>query len=111
MAFHLRNPRLARYARFVPCDLNRELHGDAEERLLDRTNRALRRRLSDRIQTVFQATCAAGDLETAADLLIVLTNSQERGGRGGERRISDDPVANARQELATHKLAKLQQAS
>jgi hypothetical protein len=69
-----------------------------------------RRRLSDRVEAVFQAACMTGDLDTAADLLTVLGNMRERGRRafGDERRISDDPVAKAQKELVTRRLVKPQ---
>jgi hypothetical protein len=51
-----------------------------------------------------------GELDTAADLLVVLRNVRERGHRafGVEKRISDDPVAKAQEELATRLLVKRQ---
>lgn len=73
-----------------------------------RNSRLTRVRLSDRIGAVFQAACMTGELDTAADLLVVLRNVRERGHRafGVEKRISDDPVAKAQEELATRLLVK-----
>jgi hypothetical protein len=105
MAFHLRNPRLARDARFSARDPSRELPVDDPDSILERINKTLRRRLSDRIEAVFQAACMTGELDTAADLLTVLANVRERGRRafGDERRISDDPVAKAQAALAARR--------
>jgi hypothetical protein len=69
---------------------------------MDRVNRTLRRRLSDRVEDLFQAACLAGDLDAADALLTVLVKMHERRSAkfGGERRISDDSLARARAELA-----------
>ena len=69
---------------------------------MSRINSVLRRRLSDRVEALCRTTCVLGDLETAVDLLAVLTKVQERGRRkfGGERRISDDPVSRMRSAIA-----------
>jgi hypothetical protein len=102
MAFRFRNPRVARDARFSPPDPNRGVEIYDPEGVLRRLNSTLRRRLADRVEALFQATCMAGDFETAHDLIIVLANVLERGRRafGFERRIRDDPVAKAREDLA-----------
>jgi hypothetical protein len=75
-----------------------------------RNSHLTRVRLSDRIGAVFQAACMTGELDTAADLLVVLRNVRERGHRafGVEKRISDDPVVKAQEELATRLLVKRQ---
>ena len=105
MAFHFRNPRVARDARFSARDPSRELPVDDPDSILERINKTLRRRLSDRIEAVFQAACVTGELETAAELITVLGNVRERGRRafGDERRISDDPVAKAQAALAARR--------
>ena len=110
MGFPYRSPRLARDAGFSARDPNQELPVYDPDKVLERLNKTLRRRLSDRIEAVFQATCMTGELDTAADLLTVLGNVRERGRRafGDERRISDDPVAKAQEELLTRRLVKLQ---
>jgi hypothetical protein len=97
MAFPFRQPRIARDAKFSSSEK------EVSERLTSRINSVLRRRLSDRIEAVLRMAHLAGDLETAAELLGVLTNLRERGRLKlrGERRVSDDPVAKARDELAT----------
>ncbi len=97
MAFPFRQPRIARDAKFSSSE--REML----EKLTSRINSVLRRRLSDRIEAVFQAARLAGDLETAAELLAVLVNVRERGRQTlrGERRVSEDPVTKARDELAS----------
>jgi hypothetical protein len=109
MGSPFRSPRLARDARFSARDPNQELPV-YEDRVLERINKTLRRRLSDRIEAVLQAACVTGELDTAADLLVVLGNVRERGHRafGDERRISDDPVAKAQEELVTRRLVKPQ---
>jgi hypothetical protein len=100
MAFPFRQPRIARDAKFSSSEK------EVSERLANRVNSVLRRRLSDRIEAVLRMAHLAGDLETAAELLGVLTNLRERGRQKlrGERRVSDDPVAKARDELATSRL-------
>jgi hypothetical protein len=110
MGFPYRSPRLARDARFLARDRNTEQAISDPDRVLERISKTLRRRLSDRIEAVFQAACMTGELDTAADLLTVLGNVRERGRRafGDERRISDDPVAKAQEELVTRRLVKPQ---
>ena len=110
MGSPLRSPRLARDARFSARDPNTEQAIFDPDRVLERISKTLRRRLSDRIEAVFQAACMTGELDTAADLLTVLGNVRERGRRafGDERRISDDPVTKAQEELLTRRLVKLQ---
>ena len=70
----LRSSRLARDARFPARDPNQELPVYDPDKVLERLNKTLRRRLSDRIEAVFEAACITGGLETAADLLVVLGN-------------------------------------
>jgi hypothetical protein len=105
MAFHFRNPRLTRDARFSAPNANREVPIYDPDGVLERLNKTLRRRLSDRIEAVFHASCVTGELETAAELITVLGNVRERGRRafGDERRISDDPVAKAQAALAARR--------
>lgn len=70
----------------------------------DRMNRALRRRLSDRVMDVFQEACVAGDLATAEELLAVMEAMQERRqAAAGDRRMSQSDLENARGELAIRK--------
>jgi hypothetical protein len=109
MGSPFRSPRLARDARFSARDRNTEQAISDPDRVLERISKTLRRRLSDRIEPVFQA-CMTGELDTAADLLTVLGNVRERGRRafGDERRISDDPLAKAQEELVTRRSVKLQ---
>jgi hypothetical protein len=106
----LRSPRLRARCRFPARDRNTEQAISDPNRVLERISKMLRRRLSDRIEPVFQAACMTGELDTAADLLTVLGNVRERGRRafGDERRISDDPVAKAQEELVTRRSVKLQ---
>jgi hypothetical protein len=81
MGFPYRSPRLARDARFLARDRNTEQAISDPDRVLERISKTLRRRLSDRIEAVFQAACMTGELDTAADLLTVLGNVRERGRR------------------------------
>jgi hypothetical protein len=108
MAFPFRNPRVARGARFSARDPNKEIEVYDPEGVLSRINHTLRRRLADRVEALFQATCVAGQLDTADDLVTVLANVVERGRRafGVERRISDDPVAKAREDLSVRRFEK-----
>ena len=70
----------------------------------ERINRALRRRLSDRVVDVFHEACMSGDLTTAEELLEVLEAMQDRRqALLGDRRISDEDVVRAREELASRK--------
>jgi hypothetical protein len=73
---------------------------------LQRLQQAFRRRLDDAVVDVFQRACLSRDLDTAAELLTVLENMNERRRRtyGGERRISDATVAQAREELARRRV-------
>jgi hypothetical protein len=72
-----------------------------EQMIITRINSTVRRRFADRVEALLRASCLGGDLETAGDLLTVLERLQERGrcNVGRERRVSDDPVARARDEL------------
>jgi hypothetical protein len=70
----------------------------------DRMNRALRRRLSDRVLEVFQEACVSGDLATAEELLAVMEAMQQRRqAASGDRRLSQSDLENARGELASRK--------
>ncbi len=70
----------------------------------ERINRALRRRLSDRVADVFSEACMSGDLETAEELLTVIEAMHERRQQlVGERRIGNEDVVRAREELASRK--------
>jgi hypothetical protein len=75
------------------------------EGFMDRLNRTFRRRLSDRVEALFQEACLADDLDTAEELLTVLVNMLGRSSRnfGGERRISDEAVVKIREELSRRK--------
>ncbi len=69
---------------------------------IERVNQALHRRLDDAVEQVFQQACLNGDLDTAKELLAVLVSMHERRKKkfGEDRRISDDTVQRARDELA-----------
>src|SRR5689334_2980237 len=102
MAFPFRQPRLARNASFAASNLTKETQA-LDESIMARINSVLRRRLADRVEALYQASYASGDLETADEVLVVLANMRERERRkfGGERRVSSDPVAKAREELGS----------
>lgn len=108
MSFRFRNPLVARDANLTPPDPRRRLEVYDPQGFMDRLNRTFRRRLSDRVEALFQEACLDGDLDTAEELLTVLVNMQERRRRnfGGERRISDDTVVKIREELARRKAVK-----
>jgi hypothetical protein len=74
-----------------------------------RINRVLRRRLSDRVAEVFEEACVGGDLETAEELLEVLeAMHRRRQAAVGERRISTDELARAREQVAARKAEREQ---
>jgi hypothetical protein len=68
---------------------------------IERVHQGFRRRLDDAVEGVFQQACLGGDLETARELLGVMTAMHGRRQRdfGGERRIADDALRRAGQEL------------
>ncbi len=70
----------------------------------DRMNRALRRRLSDRVMDVFHESCIAGDLDTAEELLAVMEGMHRRREAAlGDRRLSTQDLDAARGDLAARK--------
>jgi|SRR5580658_4313327 hypothetical protein len=113
MSFRFKNPLVARNANLTPSDPHRRLEVYDPEGFMDRLNRTFRRRLSDRVEALFQEACLVDDLDTAEELLTVLVNMHERRRRnfGGERRISDEAVVKIREELARRKAAKRRQAN
>jgi len=100
MAFSLRY-LIARGVKFATPDPHRKIPVYDPAGVRDRLNRTFRRRLSDRVEDLFQEACLAGDTDTAGELLTVLVNLQERRSRalGSERRINAETVAKAREEL------------
>ncbi len=72
-----------------------------------RLNGAFRRRLSDRVASVFDEACLTGDLDTAEQLLAVLEGMHDRRQAAmGDRRLNIDELLRARDELATRKAAR-----
>jgi hypothetical protein len=70
----------------------------------DRMNRALRRRLSDRVLDVCHEACMSGDLQTADELVGVLERMHARREVVvGDRRISDEDVLRMRDDIASRK--------
>ena len=69
---------------------------------MQRVNTALRRRLDDAVEDVFNRACLNGDLQTAAELLAVLANMHQRRqlAVGRDRRLSEAALVRARRELA-----------
>ncbi len=53
---------------------------------LDGIGRSLRRRLSDKIEALFQESCLSGDLETAESLLTILERMSTRPTDGPDKR-------------------------
>ena len=75
---------------------------EAETVVQRRLNGALRRRLSDRVMAVFHEACLNGDIDTAEELLAVLeAMHRRRQVAAGDRRISDEDLVRAREDLAT----------
>lgn len=103
MAFPFRQPRIRQNPRVHAADETREVAVFDPDEITNRINSVLRRRLADRVEAMLQATCVAGDLETASDLLEVLAKMQERERRkfGGERRVGEDSVVRMRKKIAT----------
>jgi hypothetical protein len=113
MSLRFRNPLVARNANLTAPDPHRRLEVYDPEGFMNRLNRTFRRRLSDRVEALFQEACLADDLDTAEELLTVLVNMHERRSRkfGGERRINDEAVVKIREELAKRKAVKGQRAN
>lgn len=107
MAFSFRHPFVATTATLSAPAPNRKIPIYDPKGLMDRINRTLRHRLSDRVEDLFQAACLAGDLDAADDLLTVLVKMHERRSArfGGDRRIGNDTIAQARAELARRRTA------
>jgi hypothetical protein len=68
---------------------------------LARVNQALKRRLDDDVEDVFNRACATNDLESANDLLALLEkwHARRSASYGRERRITDANLQRARKEL------------
>lgn len=62
---------------------------------IDGVARSFRRRLTDRIEDLFEEACLSGDLETAEALLGAHATASARGaaGRGRDRRQSAQTLA------------------
>ena len=103
------------FRRFLPVASEAHLEApDAQRRIplydptgsVGRLTRTFRRRLRDRVEDLFQDACAAGDLDTAEELLTVVENMQKRRENSGQdRRIDDEFFATAREELARRRRA------
>jgi hypothetical protein len=72
-----------------------------QSRLAD-MRRSLRRRLSDRIEDLFEEACLSGDFGTAEALLLAYERAEERGVRqhGRDPRIAAATLARLREALA-----------
>ena len=69
-----------------------------------RATKMMRRRLSDRVLDVFNEALIGGDLDTAEELLTVLDAMHARRQAAiGDRRLSYEDVAAARQELLSRR--------
>lgn len=75
----------------------------ADQKLQERLNsvgRSLRRRLSDKIEVLFQESCLTGDLETAESLLAILERMSTRPITGSDnRRVPAETLERLRAEL------------
>jgi hypothetical protein len=107
MALFRRYLSIARGAKFAAIDPHRRIATYDPQGLLDRVNRTLRRRLSDRVEDAFKEACLSGDLDTAEELLTVLESMHARRCEkfGQDRRIDDGSLVKARAELAQRKAA------
>jgi hypothetical protein len=81
--------------------LDREPSQDIPVGRLERVRQSLRRRLSDQLEDVLHRACVENDLLTAAGLLDVLEDLQNRRQQiyGRERRINDEGIVKARQAV------------
>jgi hypothetical protein len=101
MPFLRRFPLVGPDANLAAPDSGRPIPLYDPEGVLGQLNRTFRRRLSDRVEDLFQQACVAGDLDTAEELLTILENMQKRReALGQERRAGDHIFAAAREELA-----------
>ena len=75
---------------------------------LSRVLSSYRRRIDDAVEDVFRQACAAGDLETAEELIGILTNLHERRKAkfSGERRMNDDHIIRAKEDLLRRTLLR-----
>jgi hypothetical protein len=75
---------------------------------LSRVLSSYRRRIDDAVEDVFRQACAAGDLETAEELIGILTNLHERRKAkfSGERRVSDNHIVRAKEDLLRRTLLR-----
>lgn len=81
---------------------------EAESVVQRRLNGALRRRLSDRVMDVFHEACLSGDMSTAEELMAVLESMHRRRQvAAGDRRLTDEDLVRAREELASRKLERV----
>jgi hypothetical protein len=63
--------------------------------------RSLRRRMEDRIESLYNRACKTNDLEAASDLLALLEKwfARRSGNRGRERRVNGAALYRARRRL------------
>ena len=68
---------------------------------LDRLQQSFRHRLTDAVEEVFHRACAENDARTAAGLYAVLEDMHLRlqQAAGPDRRLPEDALVNAREEL------------
>ena len=105
MTLFSRYVSVARGAQLTAPDSNRSIPVYDPRGVLDRINRSLRRRLSDRVEDMFHVACLSNDLDVAEKLLGLLEYMHERRivKFGGQQRIDDTAVEKAREELARRK--------
>jgi hypothetical protein len=70
---------------------------------LNAMQRTTGRRLSDRVETVFEEACLAGDFETAGLLLAAIEHQYRKFA--DNRRVANVPVARLREHLTMRKAA------
>ena len=75
----------------------------ADQKIQERLNtvgRSLRRRMSDKIEVLFQESCLSGDVETAESLLAILERMSTRPTQGPDtRRVPLATLERLRAEL------------
>ena len=75
--------------------------------LRDRLNRAMKRRLSDDVESLFNRACLVADLDTAEELLALLRDMLEREGRKfpRDRRLNEGLIRRLAQKNVPAKVA------
>jgi hypothetical protein len=78
------------------------IQDDALQARLKTMQRSLRRRLSDRIEAVFEEACVSGDLQTAETLLVAIEHHLAQRP-DSERRTNQVTILRLREKIARHR--------